>query len=37
MLEYKVDFPNDLEIYISSSSVTDKPYVFKHPEWMRDK
>lgn len=37
MLDFRVEHPEDLEIYVSSTSVTDKPYVFKHPEWMRDK
>ncbi|CAD8117501.1 unnamed protein product [Paramecium sonneborni] len=37
LLEYKVSYPEDLDIYISSSSVTNKPFVYKHPLWLIEK
>lgn len=36
MLDAKVEFPKDLEIYISRSSVAAKPYEFKVPEYVKD-
>ncbi|CAK66793.1 unnamed protein product (macronuclear) [Paramecium tetraurelia] len=37
LLDYKVTHPDDLEIYISSSSITNKPLVYKHPLWLQEK